>query len=54
MATWQPETPYNELPPLPPVSDMESKAILKQCIQARAALAELKQAAELIPTTKEC
>ena len=49
MATWQPETPYNELPPLPPASDMESKAILKQCIQARAALAELKQAAELIP-----
>ena len=49
MATWQPETPYNELPPLPPASDMESKAILKQCISARAALAELKQAAELIP-----
>ena len=28
---------------------VESKAILKQCITARAALAELKQAAELIP-----
>ena len=29
--------------------DIETKAILKQCITARAALAELKQAAELIP-----
>lgn len=28
---------------------METKAILKECISARAALAELKQAAELIP-----
>jgi Fic family protein len=28
---------------------LESKAILKQCIEARAAVAELKQAAELIP-----
>jgi len=34
---------------LPPVVELESKAILKQCITARAALAELKQAAELIP-----
>lgn len=29
--------------------DLESKPILKQCITARAAVAELKQAAELIP-----
>jgi Fic family protein len=28
---------------------METKAVLKQCITARAALAELKQAAQLIP-----
>ena len=28
---------------------METKLVLKQCIPARAALAELKQAAELIP-----
>jgi Fic family protein len=34
---------------LPPATDVESKAILKQCILARAAVAELKQAAELIP-----
>jgi Fic family protein len=31
------------------VADLETKAVLKQCVTARAALAELKQAAELIP-----
>ena len=46
---WNPEAPYNGLPLLPPTADLETKAILKQCITARAALAELKQAAELIP-----
>ncbi len=43
------DKPYNEIPLLPPTVDLETKAILKQCIQARAALAELKGAAELIP-----
>lgn len=47
--TWQPDQPWNALPPLPPTQDIETKAVLKQCILARAALAELKQAAELIP-----
>ena len=43
-------TPYNDLPPLPPpVERVETGAILKKCISARVALAELKQAAELIP-----
>lgn len=46
---WQAEQPYLSLPALPPQADIESKVILKQCITARAALAELKQAAELIP-----
>lgn len=46
---WQPNQPYLSLPTLPPKVDIETKAILKQCITARAALAELKQAAELIP-----
>jgi Fic family protein len=46
---WHPEQPYNALPPLPPVCDLETKAVLKQCIAARAALGELKQAAQLIP-----
>jgi Fic family protein len=46
---WEPEIPYDQIPALPPGVDLESKAILKQCITARAAVAELKQAAELIP-----
>ena len=42
--------PYNELPLLPPpLEKIETRAILKQCIEARVALAELKQAADLIP-----
>src|SRR5262245_66535390 len=47
---FDPSTPYNDLPPLPPSSDLiETGSILKKCISARVALAELKQAAELIP-----
>ncbi len=46
---WRADAPFNELPLLPPATDLETKAILKQCIPARAALAELKQAAERIP-----
>ena len=47
--SWHPEKPYNDLPQLPPVIELETKAVLKRCISARAALAELKQVAELIP-----
>lgn len=47
--SWHPEKPYNDLPLLPPAIELETKAVLKRCISARAALAELKQAAELIP-----
>jgi Fic family protein len=44
--------PYNDLPDLPPPMDqVESTEILKRCIDARVALAELKQAAELIPNS---
>jgi Fic family protein len=46
---WRADKAWNQLPPLPPAADLETKAVLKQCITARAALAELKQAAELIP-----
>ncbi|MBA3996446.1 MAG: addiction module protein [Candidatus Accumulibacter sp.] len=46
---WNPERPYNALPHLPPAQEIETRAVLKRCITARAALAELKQAAELIP-----
>jgi len=48
-STWRPDQPYNVLPGLPPPTDLETKPVLKQCVTARAALAELKQAAELIP-----
>ena len=41
--------PYNSLPLLPPDNEIETKSILKKCIQARTALAEMKQAAHLIP-----
>lgn len=47
---WSPEVPYNLLPYLPPPeASLESIPILKACIKARAALAELKQAGELLP-----
>ena len=46
---WRPEVPFDRLPLLPPEADLETKAILRQCIEARAAVAELKQAALLIP-----
>ena len=49
MTTWRPDQPYQELPLLPPTAEVETRRVLKQCITARAALAELKQAAELIP-----
>ncbi|MCG6872932.1 MAG: Fic family protein [Gammaproteobacteria bacterium] len=46
---WQPDRPFNALPGLPPAAETETRAILKQCIAARAALAGLEQAAALIP-----
>ena len=44
--------PFNDLPALPPHSEVETKAVLKKCITARAALAELKQSCELIPDAR--
>lgn len=49
MRRWHPDRPWNDLPRLPPRAELEPKSVLKQCIRARAALAELKQATELIP-----
>ena len=49
MAKFDPNRPYNELPLLPPEADIETRAILKQCIEARCAIAELKEAGTLIP-----
>ncbi len=52
MTDFNPEVPYNDLPALPPPADqIETTKILKHCINARVALAELKQAAELIPNS---
>lgn len=47
--SWQAEHPYNEMPALPPEIELETTSVLKACISARAALAELKQAGELLP-----
>ena len=50
MPDFDPKVPYNDLPELPPALELvETTEILKTCIQSRVALAELKQAAELIP-----
>ena len=46
---FRPDFPYNDLPPLPPHKDVETKAVLKACIEARAALAELRISGQLIP-----
>ena len=47
--TWNTENPYNELPLLPPAVECETRKVLKACIMARSALAELKQAGQLLP-----
>ena len=52
MPEFDPKLPYNDLPMLPPpIDQIETRDILKRCIAARVALAELKQAAELIPNS---
>ena len=52
MTDFNPDVPYNALPELPPPLELiETHEILKSCIKARVALAELKQAAELIPNS---
>ncbi len=47
--SWKPDQPFNDLPSLASNEELESKPVLRACIEARAALAELKQAGELIP-----
>jgi Fic family protein len=46
---FDPQQPYNDLPELPPKIELETKPVLKACIEARSALAALKQATALIP-----
>lgn len=45
---WQPDQAWNDLPELPPTAELDTKAVLRQCVESRAALGELKQAAMLI------
>ncbi|MEE9404779.1 MAG: Fic family protein [Algisphaera sp.] len=46
---FKPDQPYEALPLLPPATDLESKAVLKACLAATRALAELKGTGGLIP-----
>ena len=46
---FQAEQPYNDLPGLPPRAEIETKAVLKACVEARAALAEVRISGRLIP-----
>jgi len=46
---WKPTEPYNELPPLPPSESLESRAVLKATLKARAAVAELDRLATKLP-----
>ena len=43
------ELAFNDLPLLPPAVELETKPVLKACIEARATLAALQQAVALIP-----
>jgi len=47
--TFDPKQPYNDLPLLPPPGELETKPVLKRCVAANKALAELKGAGDLIP-----
>jgi Fic family protein len=46
---FDPSRPYLDLQALPPSVELETRAVLKACIAARAAVAELKAAGRLIP-----
>lgn len=47
--TFNPSIPYNDLPALPPAQDVETKAVLRKCIESTRKLEGLRQAAKLIP-----
>ncbi len=49
MIKFRTNKPFNEIPNLPPQSDLESKNILRKCITARTALAELKHVSNTLP-----
>ena len=47
--TFRADRPNNDLPRLPPGRELETRSVLKACIEARAALAEVRIAGQLIP-----
>ncbi len=47
--TFDPTKPFNDLPDLPPPGEIETKEVLKICIEARAALAAVDAEARLLP-----
>lgn len=49
MQDFDPRRPYNALPDLPPIEDLETKDILKMSIQAHRALARLEGSLNLLP-----
>jgi Fic family protein len=46
---FDPRSPNNDLAPLPPKADVETRAVLKKCVGAQTALAELRLAGQLVP-----
>lgn len=46
---YDPHSPYNDLPALPPAVELETKAVLKAAIEARTRVAELEMACHRIP-----
>lgn len=49
MPSFDPTRAYNELPLLPPRVELESRAVLRCCIEARTAVAELREAGRQLP-----
>lgn len=49
MAWKKPETPYNQLPALPPATKLETEAVLREALQANKFLAELKGYSQTLP-----
>ena len=46
---FNPEHSYNDLPALPPRQELETRAVLKLCTEARVALAQLKELGQSMP-----
>lgn len=49
LSIWDPRRPHDALPGLPPDADVETRPILRRCIAARVAVADLNRAADLLP-----